>query len=240
MQITDIPTKFPIPFANNAGASYIRPVPTDHVDATTTDAPASLYDGFPPETFTPEDSGGVPPNGADFNGLLKQITAWSRWLAAGVPAQFDSAFATAIGGYPRFTILASTAPGKLWQSSVDNNATDPDSTSAANWIALTTVPSGSPNILYHPDGKIEQWGYVALSSAAEPVVGVSLLQPFANAAYNVSLTPYLTASNVRQDSWVQIIRSSKVVTGFSVQYQHPGSSSDPGLDGFEWRCIGQG
>ena len=39
MQITDIPAKFPIPFANNAGASYIRTVPTDHVDATTTDAP---------------------------------------------------------------------------------------------------------------------------------------------------------------------------------------------------------
>lgn len=137
MQTSQIPDKFPIPFANNAGAGYIRPIPEDHQAATGTDAPASLHDGFPPETFTPAGSGGIPPAGADFNGLLNQITAGLRWLSAGNPAQFDNAFAAAIGGYAKFAMLASTTPGLIWQSTAENNATDPDSGSAANWIPIS-------------------------------------------------------------------------------------------------------
>lgn len=237
MQTSQIPPKFPIPFANNAGGGFIRAIPTAHVAATTTDAPASLYDGFPPETFTPVASGGVPPAGADMNGLLEQITAWNRWTSAGVPAQFDGAFSTAIGGYPKFTVLASTTAGRLWQSTAENNTTDPDSGGAANWVRLTSPPSGSANILYHADGKLEQWGYSALSSSGEPAVSVSLFTPFADASYNVSLTPYiLTASNYK-DTWVQLIRNTKSTGGFAAQYQYPGEHT-PGLDGFEWRCIG--
>jgi hypothetical protein len=239
MQTSQIPTKFPIPFANNAGAGFIRPIPQAHQAATSSDAPASLYDGFPTETFAPVSSGGIPPAGEDFNGILNQITAWARWLSAGVPAQFDSAFASAIGGYPKFTILASATPGKLWQSTAENNATDPDGGSAANWQALTTAPSGNDNILYHADGKLEQWGYVALSSTGEPAVAVSLLTPFANAAYNVSVTPYISSPTNLRDTWIQIIHNTKTVSGFSTQYQIATSHDTPGLDGFEWRCIGR-
>ena len=82
MQLSDIPRRFAIPFASGAGADYVRDIPKDHVDATSTDAPASLQDGFPPETFVAIAAGGIPPSGADFNGLLKQITAWNRWQAA--------------------------------------------------------------------------------------------------------------------------------------------------------------
>lgn len=240
MQLVDIPAKFSIPFANNAGASYIRSVPKDHVTATTEDAPASLHDGFPPETFTPQESGGVPPSGADFNGILKQITAWCRWQAAGIPAQYDNDFSAAIGGYPKLTVLASTTPGRLWQSKVDNNTTDPDSSSAANWIALTTAPSGSANVLIHADGKIEQWGYVAHSSSTETAIPVALPMPYANAAYGLQLTPAVTSFTNFADMWVQSIHSSKTATGFQAQYQKPGGDDNPRLDGFEWRTIGVG
>jgi hypothetical protein len=48
MNQADHPRRFPIPFANSAGASYIRTVPKDAVTPTASDAPASLEEGFPP------------------------------------------------------------------------------------------------------------------------------------------------------------------------------------------------
>jgi len=242
MQLSDIPRRFPIPFASSAGGDYVRDIPKDHVDATDTDAPASLADGFPPETFIALGAGGIPPSGADFNGLLKQITAWCRWLSAGVPATFNSDFATAIGGYPMLTLLASTTPGRIYQSTVNNNTTDPDSLSSANWVAVAADFGNNANYYRLPNGKIEQWGYVALSSTGEPTASVSLVVPFADASYNVSLTPSITSASGLKDTWVQVVRSSKTATGFTVQYQHPaaGSASTPGLDGFEWRCVGAG
>lgn len=137
MQLSDLPLRFPIPFANNAGSAFIRSIPKDHVDATSTDAPASLYDGFPPEAFSPIASGGVPPSGQDFNGILNQLSAWARWGAAGGPAKYDATFSAAIGGYPKNAMLMSTVTaGVSWVSLVDNNTTDPDSVGAANWQPL--------------------------------------------------------------------------------------------------------
>lgn len=139
MQQTDIPVRFPIPFANSAGSGQIRPIPTVHQTATATDAPASLTDGFPPETFVPAAAGGIPPNGKDFNGILKQITQWSRWQAAGGACPYDGAFASLIGGYPMGARITSSADAsKVWISTADNNATDPDGSSAANWEAQAT------------------------------------------------------------------------------------------------------
>lgn len=240
MQSSDIPAKFPIPFASGAGSSYIRAIPKDHVAPTTTDAPASLHDGFPPETFTPLGSGGVPVSGADMNGILNQLSAWQRWLQAGVPAVYDATFSTAIGGYPIRTVLASTTPGKFWQSTAENNATDPDGGSPANWVAVAGDFGSDPNLIRYPNGKIDQWGYVASSSTGEPVVSVTFPVAFANANYGVSLVPCLNGASGVADTWVQLIRGTKATTGFSVQYQRPGGSVQPNLDGFEWRCVGQG
>lgn len=137
MNITDLPARFPIPFANNAGGAYIRPIPQAHQTVVPgVDAPASLYDGFPPETMTPEGSGGIPPSGKDFNGILNAVTAVLQWMQAGGPATFDSTFSTAIGGYPKGAQLASTVTtGLIWVSSTNANTANPD-VDATNWIAL--------------------------------------------------------------------------------------------------------
>ncbi len=82
MLAADIPTKFNIPFADNAGGAFIRPIPEASQIGIEAGA-ASLNDGFPPDTFTPVSAGGTPPFGRDFNGLLNQITAWNRWQNAG-------------------------------------------------------------------------------------------------------------------------------------------------------------
>src|ERR1700737_4301684 len=135
MFASNIPAKFPIAWASGAGAGFINPIPTASQIATVPGA-ASLTDGLPPLNFQPVASGGIPPRGKDFNGLFNQITAWNQWQAAGGSITFDAAFAAAINGYPRGAVLMSAVVlGNMWMSTVDNNMTDPDSNSAANWIS---------------------------------------------------------------------------------------------------------
>ncbi len=142
MQRADIPTRFPIPFADAAIAPYVHDVPEASQIGITPGA-ASLTDGFPPANFTPVSAGGVPPWGNDMNGILKQITQWSQWQAAGGPVPYDSSFSTSIGGYPKDAVLASTTDGYAWLSTADDNTVDPDTgtpqSPAAGWAAVALV-----------------------------------------------------------------------------------------------------
>ena len=133
------PPKFNIPWGNGAGVPYIRSIPQGSQIGITSCA-ASLTDGFPPLTFTPPGAGGCPPFGADFNGILQQITQWSRWYSAGGPIFYDATFAgSASNGYPNGAIVQSTiVPGDFWLSTADNNTTNPDA-GGANWVPLPSA-----------------------------------------------------------------------------------------------------
>lgn len=136
MQSSSVPSKFQIPFANSAGSLYIRTVPKAS-QIGIQDGAASLTDGFPPKCFVPVASGGTPPFGADFNGLLNQITAWAQWQQAGAPIVYDATFQTAIGGYPMGAIIQIGAGGPEFMSTTENNAVAP-SVGAAGWMPVTT------------------------------------------------------------------------------------------------------
>lgn len=143
MLIGSIPTKIPTPFADGAVSPYIRPVPIPSQQTIQAGA-ASFTDGFPPDTFNPVGAGGTPPFGADFNGLLNQMSAWSRWVQAGAPIAYDSAFQTAISGYPLGAFVASAVTfGLYFISTADGNTTNPD-TGGAGWLP---VPLGSGGVL---------------------------------------------------------------------------------------------
>ncbi len=138
MLASSIPTKFSTPFANGAtDPTYRRQVPL----TTATPGAASMTLGFPPLTFTPIGSGGIPPFGQDMNGILYQATSWARWQAAGGTATFDGTFSTAVGGYPAGAVLRSTTLGRWWVSMVDNNTVDPDAGPSANWQRLNAPNS---------------------------------------------------------------------------------------------------
>lgn len=145
MQQSNIPSKFGIPWGNAAGPTYIQTIPQAS-QIGITNCRASLTDGFPPLTFIPSSSGGCPPFGKDFNGILNQITQWSQWQSAGGPVFWDSAFSTSIGGYPKGAVLQSAVLlGRMWLSTADNNTTNPDSQTSANWVPLPgTAPAGTP------------------------------------------------------------------------------------------------
>ena len=133
---SQMPTKIQMPWAKNAGSSYIRTIPVSSQIGIQNGA-ASWADGYPPLNFTPIAAGGVPPYGQDTNGALNAISALSWWYSAGGPINYDSAFQTAIGGYPKGAILQSAVTvGLLWVNNVDNNTTNPDA-SGAGWTSYT-------------------------------------------------------------------------------------------------------
>lgn len=139
---TAVPAKFQAPFATSAAGAYIRSIPYAS-QIGIQDGAASIVDGFPPLSFIDANAGGAGPFGQDFNGLLYQITSWNRWQACGAQVPYDSAFATAIGGYPKGAFLRSTVTdGLYWISTVENNASDPDA-GGANWIAATLRKSNA-------------------------------------------------------------------------------------------------
>lgn len=129
MQLSSAPQKILVPFANS-GTKNTIPIASQ---IGITPGAASFTDGFPPLTLTPVASGGVPPYGADFNGVLNAITNQQMFQAGGGIYPFDSTWSTDNGGYPKgATILKSGGVG-VWVSLIDNNTTNPDSAYSANW-----------------------------------------------------------------------------------------------------------
>ena len=235
MNQSDLPDRFPIPFANGATSTTLRPLPTAHQTASSTDAPASLQDGFPIECFTPEGSGGVPPNGKDFNAILKWLSEQAQWNQAGGPALFDATFASAIGGYPKGAKLASSATnGVEWLNLVDGNTTDPDGVSAANWarVGIPAAQLGTNGYEKRASGVLEMWGQISIGQDSSATVSFASLFPelTISAIYNVQI------------SWVDSSISSGSVQGSS-------GISTPSAGGFtiyndgtgrvhHWRALG--
>lgn len=156
MELSSAPPKIVEAWAINGNKNTI-PVPTQ---IPITPGAASWNDGFPPLTMTPVSSGGVPPSGLDMNGALYSISDPVVWYCAGAGFPYDSAFSTAIGGYPLGSrVLAANGAG-YWLSTADNNTTDPD-TGGSGWSlqgvnayssvyasAQQTLSTGSSKVLF--------------------------------------------------------------------------------------------
>lgn len=151
MQSTQQPAKFPVPFGNLAGAAYKRTIPRL---ASATPGAASLDQGFPPACFLDPNAGGVPPFGADFNGILYWITSWILWQQSGGLPAFDADQAAAIGGYPAGAALISADGTHFWRSTADNNATNPDA-GGANWVVLQPATYAFGNLTGVPNFTLE-------------------------------------------------------------------------------------
>lgn len=141
MQSSSQPVRISLPFASS-GAKQTIP---NQSQIGIEDGRASFPDGFPPLTRTPLSAGGVPPFGTDMNGILYSVTNIQQWQSAGGLFSFDADMATAIGGYPKGCLLVSADANNYWQSTVDNNTSNPD-TGGAGWVdpisSITRTLSG--------------------------------------------------------------------------------------------------
>lgn len=135
MLLSSAPVQIQLPFANgDSGKTNPVPVPSQ---IGVQPGRASFTDGFPPLCATPISSGGVPPYKSDMNGVLFMHSAIARWFSAGGTFQFSSAFATAIGGYPKGAVVLNAAANSLWLNLTDNNFTNPDTGSnPTGWVPV--------------------------------------------------------------------------------------------------------
>lgn len=124
-----MPKLLTTPFAASAAPEYR----TDIQNATG-EAPnsATYQEGFPPITFQPLSSSGIPPKGADFNGVLYDITDNIVFLTQGGVYPYNAAYATSIGGYP-LNARVSLNNGNIVQSRIANNTNDPN-VNMSGWV----------------------------------------------------------------------------------------------------------
>src|SRR5690348_17782155 len=87
MQKSNAPTKFTVAFASGTGAGPVNTVP---LTPGATPGTASYQTGFTSVNMEPIASGGVPPFGADFNGIIQNATKAQIWQQAGYMWPFDS------------------------------------------------------------------------------------------------------------------------------------------------------
>ena len=114
------------PFAKNGQRNAIS-----DSDAPNPNNP-TWQDGWDVITSTPISQGGQPPKREDFNGVLYAITDNIVHQSKGLGYEFDSAFATKIGGYP-LNARIMLANGDIVRSTVDGNTTDPN-VDMAGWV----------------------------------------------------------------------------------------------------------
>jgi len=210
---------------------------------------ASFDVGFPSVTMLPIPSGGLPPVGADFNGIFKLITALNNFQSAGGLFPYDSGFSTSVGGYPKGAVLLQAAGSGFWQSTVDNNVTDPD-TGGAGWIDpvahqltgyLTTALAATTytplNEFTHgsnangfwtkrPDGIIEQYGITA-AFTSEGGKTITLPIPFTSSINGYGATVYLNSPTDFADQVAQVYSPTLTTLGVYMQTIGGGTPTFP-------------
>lgn len=143
--INSIPKKYiPVPFANGADSAYVNNIPQTRASGDPQNK-ATWNIGFPPITMQPVDAsgtGGIPPSGADMNGVLNTLSSHAYTAQYGVSYDWDSNIASNLGGYPSGAIVAypvgNDTNKTLYLSLQENNTSNP--TSGA-WKLLYTAPS---------------------------------------------------------------------------------------------------
>jgi len=95
--------------------------------------------------MTPIVAGGIPPSGADFNGILNLVSAAARWAQAGGGYRYDAGFSSAVGGYPRGAMVLKSNFSGYWLNTVENNTSNPD-TGGAGWTDLSSPPDASTTV----------------------------------------------------------------------------------------------
>ena len=117
------PVNNSIPFANLS--AQINTIP--NTQATSGDGHASWTGGFPAETMLPPTSGGIPPDGKDFNGVINFLSNHQVFLNAGGRYRFDAGLSTANGGYPIGFVLQTDNGASEYVSTIANNTNNPNS-----------------------------------------------------------------------------------------------------------------
>ncbi len=218
MNRTDAPAKQPKPFGINGQREPLLPT-TPSGDNT-----ASYEQGFPPITMILKSAGGLPPKGQDMNQILYELSDIGRWASTGAVNTFDSAFASAIGGYPKGSMLVSDDLTKFYISINDENTNNPNEM-ATGWQDLPTF-LGLTNVLHKGDGRLLAGTYVsdaedAKSIGARAATGCQFMRAYKapDAPDQVNYWQIITMTDVvSSTSKVVVLAITSSTNAFSVGY----------------------
>lgn len=105
-------------------------------------------------------------------------------------------------------------------------------------LHATTRTLATNGRIVRPDGLIEQWGYVSGSYSTETTIPVTFPAAFPNQLLNVICDTEVASATNAADFFIQAIRSSFSLGGFSAQAQSLSGSSGA-ISGFSYRAIGR-
>lgn len=182
------PTLYAVPFANT-GARNIIP------DAASGTNLASFTEGFPPITMIPISSGGIPPEGKDFNGILFDLSQHTVWQNAGGMYKFDATLAAAIGGYSIGMVLMNNAGTAWYYSAINNNTGDFNTNSAL--IGVSWLPYAGSVVT----------GLTRVARTSNTVLGVADSGKFFDITSG-TFTQTFDACATLGNGWTAIIRNS--------------------------------
>jgi hypothetical protein len=194
MQLSQVPVQIVEAWATSGSKTNPIPVPSQ---VGITPGAASWTTGFPPLCDTPLISGGIPPSMQDMNGGLFQMSAIDVWMCAGGGFPYNSAFQTAIGGYPKGARVLMASGNGYWVSTTDNNVTDPD-TGGAGWAA------SDENAITALTGPVTATGPGSAAATITPT-GVTA------GSYNGPITVN-AAGQVTAAALINVVRTSKTGT----------------------------
>ena len=175
-------------------------------DAATGDYHASIQEGFPEVTMLPLSSGGIAPQGQDFNGMFNLLSGFYFFTQNGGKYTFDQDVSDAIGGYPQNAVLWYEVGNAGYEvvSLINNNTynfiNDPSYIDDIHWArkdysdlstiypVVETYSSGSSWYRVYSDGWVEQGGISSNFSGTDSYVTVNLLKNFSNTTYTVLAT----------------------------------------------------
>lgn len=147
-----------IPFARDAVPDMVNDIPDD--PSVLEPQLASFKQGFPYITTIPLVAGGIPPEGQDFNGILRDITEHVVHQNKGGMYKFEADI-VADGGYPLGAVLSANDNLSLWVSLVDANVEDFNIGTPTQWARIAF--SGLDALL---NGKVDKTSIVQVTGAS--------------------------------------------------------------------------
>lgn len=203
---------------------------------------ATLNDGFPLITMTPQDAGGIAPNGQDMNGALYAISSNMVHRQKGLRIQFDPAYAAKIGGYDQGCILASSDYTRDYISLIPNNLTDPNgSGTAGRWAiysgagSISSATASIAGIVKIVDSLSSTATDAALTANQGKVLGDRTQQATVT---NVGISRFANATEVSNKSPSNVaINPKNVVDMFSGNFLDNGSLTLPSGHILKWGVI---
>lgn len=193
--INSIQKKYiPVPFANGASAAYVNNIPQTRASGDPQNK-ATWNAGFPPITMQPvnaDGTGGIPPSGADMNGVLNTLSSHAYTAQYGVSYDWDSNIASNLGGYPSGAIVAypvgNNANKTLYLSLQENNTSIPTSGVWKKMYQDYIIDYGSSGAGWYQrynSGWCIQGGQTVAKDHFQDYESILLPYSYINSSYNV-------------------------------------------------------